>query len=101
MAATYTGRPCRISRKFCILQLPLDLEDKVLTLPREEIQPYLDNLDAEGWSNSGPEHAAFWARSSILNCIVRENILELVLGSDDNDAFGPKLDIETIKERIQ
>lgn len=79
------GRPCRVSRKFCILQLPLDLRIQSLCLPLEEIQVLVDDLDEHGWNTAGEIRDCLWMRTTGLNSVVRESILELALGSDNED----------------
>ena len=81
--------------------MPLDLPDKILILPKEELEPHLANLDSEGWSKSPQDHTAWWARTTTLNSVVRESILELVLGSDNTSTFGTLLDNGNIEDRIR
>ena len=79
------GRPCRVSRKFCVLQMPLDLEDKCLGMGPEELRPYLDNLDENGWNKSQELQRPSRPRVALVNSEVRESILELILGADNTN----------------
>lgn len=83
--STFTGRPCRISRKFCVLQLPLDVDDKSFYMSDDDLKAYLQNLDQEGWNTGGEFRSTCWARLRTQSSIVRESILELVLGSDNTN----------------
>lgn len=81
--------------------MPLDLPDNILILPKEELEPYLASLDSDGWSKSPQDSSSWWARTTTLNSVVRESILELVLGSENKSAFGILLDNGTIEDRIR
>lgn len=82
--------------------MPLDLPDKILILPKEELEPHLASLDSDGWSKEPQDTASWWARTTTLNSVVRESILELVLGSDNTTAFGMLLDNgNSIEDRIR
>ena len=48
--ATFTGRPPRLSRRYCNCQLPLDLDDTQLTIEGDELSHIVGTLDENGWN---------------------------------------------------
>jgi hypothetical protein len=79
----YVGRPPRMSYRYCKLEMPLDLTGEQLTLQGAELQNALANLDSSGWNTSGTLHRITWARVWFLYSRIREEILEVSLGSAD------------------
>lgn len=80
--ATFLGRPPRLSYRYCVLQLPLDLSDDQLMLEGPELEEVLSTLE-DGWNTSGHLHRATWRRVWALNARIREDILEIALGTND------------------
>lgn len=83
--ASFLGRPPRLSYRYCKLDMPLDLSDDQLLLEGEELQQVLDNLDSGGWNTAGVLHRTTWQRVWFQECRIREDILEIALGSDEID----------------
>lgn len=63
------------------MQLLLDLDDNELFLEGPELEKALSRLDADGWDTSNRLHRSSWKRVWYLHCIVREDIIELALGT--------------------
>jgi hypothetical protein len=82
----YVGRPPRMSYRYCKLEMPLDLPGEQVTLEGAELQSALAGLDASGWNTSGTIYRITWARVWFLYSRIREEILEVSLGSTDDDA---------------
>ena len=80
--ASMNGVPVRLSKRFCMLSLPLDLTDEELFLPRQEFVTAVSNLGPEGWRRKGEVHNATWHRGIQLLSRCREDILEMALGVD-------------------
>ena len=48
--SNFLGRPPRLQRKYCSMQLPLDLEPRQLRLPPALLEREVDKLDENGWN---------------------------------------------------
>lgn len=81
-SATFTSRPPRLSRHFCVLELPFDLPDSVLTGPAQELEQAILRLDENGWSNSNGKNINPVVRQRVEALLVpiREQALELKNG---------------------
>ncbi|KAK0646731.1 hypothetical protein B0T16DRAFT_414174 [Cercophora newfieldiana] len=76
--ATNLGRPPLISRNYCVLDAPLDLDDDDLTGPG--LEHALEKLDGNGWNTDGRRRSTTYMRLRYLLATVREEVLELHLG---------------------
>lgn len=86
--ATFLGRPPRLSYRYCKMELPLDLSDAQLFLEGPELEAVIASLDSNGWNTSGNIGRKTWLRVWFQHCKLREEILEIALGSDDDDILG-------------
>lgn len=82
--ATFHGRPPRISYRHCVDNLPVDLSDAQMSLPRAELREAYVQLDPDGTTHEGPLSHSTWRRGRWPLRKLREDILELVLGSADD-----------------
>ncbi|KAI1654036.1 hypothetical protein F4813DRAFT_382961 [Daldinia decipiens] len=78
--STFTGRPPRISHRYCNLQPPLDLAVSQLLLEGDDLTLALASLDEKGFNTSGRVRRVTWIRIWIGFAIQREDILDLALG---------------------
>lgn len=85
VVATFLGRPPRLSHRYCKMDWPLDLSDDQLFGEGESIESALAGLDANGWNTSGNLNRTTWIRVWFVHCKIREDILEIALGSDEQD----------------
>ena len=85
VVATFLGRPPRLSHRYCKMEVPLDLSDDQLCLEGAELDAALSTLDSNGWNTSGNLHRTTWLRVWFQHCRIREDILEIALGSGDED----------------
>ena len=85
VVATFLGRPPRLSHRYCKMEVPLDLSDDQLFLEGPELDAELSKLDPNGWNTSGNLNRTTWMRVWFQHCRVREDILEIALGSGDED----------------
>ncbi|KAJ5936846.1 hypothetical protein N7466_003296 [Penicillium verhagenii] len=79
------NRPVRLSRHFCAIELPLDIEDSVLMGPTEGLLRAVENLDADGWSKEKAIFPVSRQRAQLMLGVVREEALELKLGPEASD----------------
>lgn len=79
--ATFVGRPPRLNRNYIGPGLPLDLPDHVVIGTPEAFAAAAANLDKDGWSTDGTVHAITRSRAMLPLVRVREEALELSLGS--------------------
>ncbi|KAI8959267.1 hypothetical protein F5Y11DRAFT_359360 [Daldinia sp. FL1419] len=78
--STFTGRPPRISHRYCNLQPPLDLSASQLLLEGDDLALALASLDENGFNTAGRIRRVTWIRIWIGFAIQREDILDLALG---------------------
>ncbi|KAL1632681.1 hypothetical protein SLS56_003378 [Neofusicoccum ribis] len=77
----FLGRPPRLSYRYCVVQLPLDLTDRQLLSHGSELEAALATLDSEGWSKGTRVQRRTWSRAWVQYCTIREDILELSIGA--------------------
>jgi hypothetical protein len=80
-SATYSGRPPKLSRHYCRLQIPLDLTDSQLMAESLDLDTVIDELDGQGWNQQGLVQRSTFARLSATNALITEEILEVALGN--------------------
>ncbi|EME84636.1 uncharacterized protein MYCFIDRAFT_203102 [Pseudocercospora fijiensis CIRAD86] len=85
VVATFLGRPPRLSHRYCKMEYPLDLSDDQLFSEGAELEAALSTLDQDGWNTQGCLNRTTWLRVWFQHCRIREDILEIALGSDDED----------------
>ena len=77
---TLLGRPPRVSKRYCVPHMPLDMEDKHLHLSSEKLEEELKHIDENGWNTKGQIRKGAVLRWSLITAMIREDILELLLG---------------------
>jgi hypothetical protein len=82
--STYLGRPPRISHRHCVIQLPTDLSDDEVCSSQAELVRTLAKLNS-GFASSGKLGRATLRRAAIAHFIIREEVLEIVLGNPQDD----------------
>ncbi|CZT25096.1 uncharacterized protein RCC_10825 [Ramularia collo-cygni] len=98
VVATFMGRPPRLSYRYCKMDWPLDLNDDQLFSEGEELEAALAGLDANGWNTSGILNRNCWSRIWFQHCRIREDILEIALGSDEEDILFRS---EQVRQRME
>lgn len=78
--ATFLGRPPRISKRFCCIHVPLDLEEEVYEYEREKLTNETQSVDQNGWNTKGEIRKHAGRRWSMILAIIQEDILEVLLG---------------------
>ncbi|KAK3717656.1 hypothetical protein LTR37_005723 [Vermiconidia calcicola] len=99
VVATFLGRPPRLSHRYCKMESPLDLSDDQLFLEGPELDACLSTLDANGWNTTGNLHRTTWLRVWFQHCRIREDILEIALGS--NNSTGSDEDIALQAQQVR
>ena len=82
LMATFVGRPPRISRRYCSIQVPLDIEMADLALSDEDLGTKLGQLDSDGWYHDGTMRRSAYMRTFLITSRIREDILEVSLGPE-------------------
>ncbi|KAE8326045.1 hypothetical protein BDV39DRAFT_177806 [Aspergillus sergii] len=83
--ATILGRPPSLTRHYCVLKPPLDIDDDIDTSNYEQS---LQMLDSNGWNTDGKRRPSSTVRLRFLLSTIREEILELHLGVNYVDIEG-------------
>lgn len=95
-SALFVGRPPRLTRQYCRIQLPLDLNDAQTMSNGPELEDALMNLDHRGWNQRGAVESSTFARIFASNALITEEILEISLGVlEPEELIRRALDIET------
>ena len=79
-SALFVGRPPRLTRQYCRIQLPLDLDDSQFMSDGVELESALANLSNGGWNPRGVVIQSTFARIFASNALITEEILEISLG---------------------
>lgn len=77
--ATFLGRPPRISKRFCAMELPMDLDEAALSLSGSALEKEIEKMDTDGWNTRGQVHTGTVLRWAVMTSMIREDILELLL----------------------
>jgi hypothetical protein len=83
--ATFVGRPPRLNRSYCTIELPLDLSDSVIVGSAELLELQISRLDGNGWNKDMTVHPASRQRAIVWLSSIREEVLELSLGTITQD----------------
>ncbi|KAL9619397.1 MAG: hypothetical protein Q9160_005992 [Pyrenula sp. 1 TL-2023] len=89
---TFLGRPPRISQRYCICHMPLDLSAEEVGLESSELERAVSGLDPNGWNQAGKTTGATTTRAMLINSLFREEILELSLGPIDATTLTARAD---------
>ena len=79
LLATLVGRPPLLTRRFCAITIPLDLDDTALLSDKQTFQKHLLKVDAEGWALNGEIRSTSILRVRTKLALVRDEILEVRL----------------------
>jgi hypothetical protein len=77
------ARPPALTRLYCRYQVPLDLTEDQLYGSKENLDGAVSQLDENGWNTSGHISAISWSRALFMITPVREEILEIALGVEN------------------
>ncbi|KAJ8118839.1 hypothetical protein OPT61_g242 [Boeremia exigua] len=94
-SAAFAGRPPKLNRLYCRLQIPLDLTDAQTMSEGAELQNAISELDDDGWNQVGAVQRSTFARISATNALITEEILEISIGHlTQDDVVRRAADIE-------
>jgi hypothetical protein len=79
-AAAFAGRPPKLTRLYCRLQIPLDLTDTQIMSEGSDLQIAIAKLDENGWNRDDMVQRSTFARIAATNALITEEILEVSLG---------------------
>jgi len=100
-SAVYHGRPPRLTRSYCLIQLPLDLDDSQIMLDGQELENVIGGLDSNGWNRLDSIHRCTFSRIFVANALLTESILEISMGSlSQEEIVRRAADIEEEAERM-
>lgn len=77
----FVGRPPRLSRNYCAMEMPIDISEAVLMGPMSELEAEERRLDSAGWNVDHTSYAASSLRANMLINDFRERVLELSLST--------------------
>jgi len=80
-SASFCGRPPKLTRHYCFLQIPLDLTDIQTMSEGTELEDAVRDLDEDGWNQRGYVQRSTFARLAAMNALLTEEILEISLGN--------------------
>lgn len=89
--AIVTGRPPRLSHRYCSAPIPLDVSDEiVMNMPGhlvsvEDVLP--GRIDGNGWNTDGMVYKTTLTRARALISRIRDAILEIALGTDQTPSI--------------
>lgn len=81
VAASFSGRPPLLSRKYTLTPLPLDLSDEVLMSDPETIAKAVEELNEDGWNRKGERYASTIVRARRKLARVKDEVMEVALGN--------------------
>ncbi|KAL7931873.1 fungal-specific transcription factor domain-containing protein [Trichoderma chlorosporum] len=96
VAATFTGRPAFLSRRFSSTPLPLDMSEELILSSPPPADYGECRVDEDGWSLDGRIYFTTTLRARTMLSYVRDEILEIALQSMD---FGGKTALLNLKRR--
>ncbi|KAF1953467.1 hypothetical protein CC80DRAFT_149754 [Byssothecium circinans] len=79
-SAIYNGRPPRLTRQYCSLQVPLDLSDSQLMLDGPDLEKAIAALDDQGFNRRGAVQRCTLERLFVADALITEEILEISMG---------------------
>ncbi|KAF2265082.1 hypothetical protein CC78DRAFT_211996 [Lojkania enalia] len=99
--ASFVGRPPRLPRQYCRIQLPLDLSDAQVMSDGLDLNDAVEELDGDGWNQRGMIQRCTFARIFAWNALITEEILEISLGFQSSEEIVLRAaDIESRAVRL-
>lgn len=83
--SVFLGRPPRISKRHCVIHMPLDVNPEAYELSGrsdDSLQEQLQQLDHRGWNKLGQIRTHAVIRWSMITSQIREEALEAILGPE-------------------
>jgi hypothetical protein len=80
--SVFLGRPPRISKRLCSIQMPLDVDECNIDLCAATLEQQLAKLDENGWNTEGKIRDNAVLRWAVTTATIREEIMEVLLGPE-------------------
>ncbi|KAF5243408.1 hypothetical protein FANTH_8230 [Fusarium anthophilum] len=93
--ATFSGRPPLLTRRFCFMNLPLDLEESVLLSDKAASQRQSQHLDQDGWNVNGRIYSSSLLRVRMMIALLRDQILEVAFAQDGDYGITDMMRLKT------
>ncbi|KLO79029.1 uncharacterized protein LW93_4352 [Fusarium fujikuroi] len=93
--ATFVGRPPLLTRRFCSIKSPLDLEESALLSDKETFQRRSQLLDQDGWNTDGRIYSSSLLRVRMMIALARDEILEVVHAQDGHYGITEVMQLKT------
>lgn len=91
VAASFSGRPPLLSRKYMLTPLPLDVSDEVLMSDSETIATAVEALDHNGWNRKGECSSTTIVRARAKLARVKDEVMEVALGNPEYTSINALL----------
>ncbi|OLN81845.1 hypothetical protein CCHL11_06973 [Colletotrichum chlorophyti] len=82
VAASITGRPPLLGRRYVLTSMPLDLKDDYLMSDEETLNNAVTALDDKGWNTDGAMYPVTFWRARYQLMVIRDEIFEIALGPE-------------------
>lgn len=79
LGVMFTGRPPRLSRRYCTTPLPSDLSDEELMSSQDALVRAFESLDEHGWNTKGAIYPATVMRARAMIAYIRDELVEIAL----------------------
>lgn len=83
--SVFLGRPPRISKRHCVIHMPLDVNPETYTLSSDDLNVQLSHLNDAGWNTLGQIRTHAVIRWSMITSQIREEALEAIIGPEIPD----------------
>lgn len=83
------------------MDYPLDLSDDQLMLEGADLEAALATLDSHGWNVNGKINRITWLRVWFQYCQIREDILEIALGTSEEDITSQADNVRRKMDRLE
>ena len=96
IVSCFLGRPPRIAKRYCQIELPLDLEWHELAQDEDTLAKAVNYIRVHGWhkkSITGEASIWMWLRPFVMNSLLREDVLEICLGPPQANLKEVALDL--------
>ncbi|RGP70118.1 transcription factor [Fusarium sporotrichioides] len=102
--ATLVGRPPLLSRRFCSVELPLDIDDVALLTDKDSFDRCRESLNLDGWAVDSCFRAVTVLRIRMKIALIRDRILEFVMGhncvQDNRDLLSVRVEEEKLYREL-
>ncbi|KAL1896100.1 hypothetical protein Sste5346_004840 [Sporothrix stenoceras] len=98
--SVFLGRPPRISKRHCVIHMPLDVDPETYTMGGDDINVQLSQLNDRGWNTVGQIRTHAVIRWSMITSQIREEALEAIIGPEIPDRDQRSQALTTLRTKI-